>query len=59
MSFIKENMRGINVVGHISFSHAIMEADMKGSSPYAYSKKTVKEVMQIKKRIEKDVSWKS
>ncbi len=59
LSFIKENMKEMGVIGSITFSHAVMEADMKGGSPTMYSKETVQEVRELKKRIEKDLGFSS
>jgi len=50
--FIKNNISGMNLIGSITFNRAVMEADMKGSSPYIYSPETVEEVRGLKKRIE-------
>ncbi len=52
LRFIKEHIGGIEVIGAIAFSHAIMEADMQGSSPYIYSQETVEEVKLLKEKIE-------
>jgi CO dehydrogenase nickel-insertion accessory protein CooC1 len=51
--FIKNNIGGLKLAGSISFSSKIMEADMKGSSPYLYSPETVNDVKNIKESIEK------
>ena len=56
LKFIRENIGEVEVVGSIGFSHAIMEADIKGSSPYTYSEATVKEVIDLKKKIEKNLN---
>jgi CO dehydrogenase maturation factor len=56
LSFIKENVQG-EVIGSIPFSHDIMEADMKGASPYNYSPKTVKEIKDLKTKIEKNLNY--
>jgi CO dehydrogenase maturation factor len=50
--FIESNIGEERVVGSIAFSHAIMEADMRGSSPCSYSGDTINEVREIKKKIE-------
>lgn len=52
LSFIKETLDGIDVIGSISFDHSIMEADIKGYSSYSTSPKAVKQVKDIKRRIE-------
>ena len=56
LKFIKDNIGGVEVIGSIAFDHAIMEADIKGSSPYRYSEATVKEVRDLKKKVEKNLN---
>lgn len=51
--FIKDNIGELALVGSIHFSNRIMEADMRGSSPYHYSPETVNDVKYIKEKIEK------
>jgi CO dehydrogenase maturation factor len=53
LRFISDNIGAMEVAGSIAFSHAVMEADMKGSSPFLYSRETVEEVKVIKEKIEK------
>jgi CO dehydrogenase maturation factor len=52
IEFIETHTGGQHVVGSIAFSNAIMEADMKGSSPGSCSRETVSEVRSIKMKIE-------
>jgi CO dehydrogenase maturation factor len=52
-SFIRNNIGELDLAGSIAFSSKIMEADMKGSSPYLYSPETVSDVKLIKEKIEK------
>jgi CO dehydrogenase maturation factor len=54
LHFIKDNIGEIPVIGSIAFSHAVMEADIKGSSPYHYSLETVQEVRDLKNKIEEN-----
>ncbi len=56
LQFIKDNVAGMDVIGSITFNNAVMEADMKGSSPYIYSRETVEEVKAIKEKIEKSLN---
>lgn len=56
LQFIKDNVAGMDVIGSITFNDAVMEADMKGSSPYIYSRETVEEVKAIKEKIEKSLN---
>ncbi len=46
----------MEVIGSIAFSHDVVEADMKGSSPHLYSGETVKEVRVLKEKIERSLS---
>lgn len=53
LDFIKEHIGDMELIGSVKFSHAIMEADIEGSSPFNYSPETVSEVKDLKNRIEK------
>jgi CO dehydrogenase maturation factor len=53
LDFVKKGIGSMELAGHISFSHAIMEADIKGDSPFKFSPQTVEEVKHIKANIEK------
>ncbi len=53
LAFIKDKIQGMEVIGSITFNNSIMEADMKGASPYMYSKETVNEVKELKQKIER------
>jgi len=55
LRFIEEHIAG-HIIGSIAFSNAIMEADMKGSAPSNYSRETVNEVREIKKKIEMNLN---
>ncbi len=50
--FIAREMNGPRVIGSIRYRDAIVEADMKGLSPYAVSRETNDQVRAIKKKIE-------
>ncbi len=54
LNFIKDNIGDMELIGSINFNHSIMEADIKGSSPYNYSPETVSEVKDLKEKIEKN-----
>jgi CO dehydrogenase maturation factor len=56
LNFIKDNIEGMELIGTISFNHSIMEADIKGSSPYNCSPETVSEVKDLKDKIEKNIN---
>jgi CO dehydrogenase maturation factor len=53
LNFIKKGIGDMDLAGHISFNNAVMEADIKGASPFSHSPKTVEEIKQIKTAIEK------
>ena len=57
LQFIKGHIKDMEVVGSIAFSHDVVEADMQGSSPFAYSRGTVEEVRAIKDRIEQGLRF--
>lgn len=50
--FIRHNVGELELAGSIFFSNKIMEADMKGLSPYLYAPETVNDVKRIKEKIE-------
>ncbi|MEW6675450.1 MAG: carbon monoxide dehydrogenase accessory protein CooC [Nitrospirota bacterium] len=54
LDFIRDNIGDMELIGSIKFNHAIMEADIKGYSPYSLPE-SVSEVREIKKRIEKQL----
>ncbi len=55
LSFIKSEIGDMELIGHITFNNAIMEADIKGASPFSFSPQTVDEVKNIKAIIEKSI----
>jgi len=54
LNFIKDNIGDMELIGSINFNHSIMEADIKGYSPYNCSPETVSEVKDLKEKIEKE-----
>ena len=53
LDFVKIGIGTMELAGYISFSHSIMEADIKGGSPFNFAPQTVEEVKKIKAVIEK------
>jgi CO dehydrogenase maturation factor len=53
LDFIRGGIGDIAIAGHISFSHDVMEADIRGASPFSFSPGTVDEVKKIKSVMEK------
>jgi CO dehydrogenase maturation factor len=53
LNFIRSNIGDMELVGSMSFSEALMAADIKGSSPYSYSPESVSEVREIKEKLER------
>ncbi len=56
LDFVKENIRDMELIGKISFNNAIMEADIKGLSPFNCSPETVNEVRELKEKLEKNIN---
>ena len=54
--FIKKGIGDMQLAGHLTFQNAVMEADIKGASPYGFSPRTVDEVRTIKSLIEKTLN---
>lgn len=48
MDFIKNGIGDMQLLGCISFNNAVMEADIKGISPYANSPEIIEELKKIK-----------
>ncbi|MEW6418986.1 MAG: carbon monoxide dehydrogenase accessory protein CooC [Nitrospirota bacterium] len=57
LDFIKDNVGDMEIIGSIKFNEAIMTADIRGASPYSYSPETVKEVKDLKTKIEKNLNY--
>ena len=57
LDFIKNNIGDMELIGSINFNHSIMEADIKGSSPYNCSPETVSEVKDLKEKIERNINY--
>lgn len=51
LDFIKNGIGNMKFIGYISFNNAVMEADIKGESPYSNSPGTVDEIKKIKDRL--------
>jgi CO dehydrogenase nickel-insertion accessory protein CooC1 len=50
--FVKGGIGDAELVGHITFSDSIMEADIQGVSPFSHSPAVVEEIKKIKSAIE-------
>ncbi|MGB9715176.1 MAG: AAA family ATPase [Thermodesulfovibrionales bacterium] len=55
LEFIKKNIDNLEILGVLRFSESIMNADIKGSSPYIFSPESVVEAKEIKENIEKSL----
>jgi CO dehydrogenase maturation factor len=51
LSFVKENLQGMELIGYLQFDDEIMEADLSGTSP-ASIRDCMESAMKIKKEIE-------
>lgn len=54
LDFIKKQLHGMELIGHIGFSHNIMESDIAGISPSTI-KSAVHDVMDVKKALERHI----
>ena len=52
ISFIKNGIGDMQLIGHISFSNDVMEADVRGEAPYIRCPQTVSEIKKIKDTLE-------
>ena len=53
LNFIRKGIGEMELAGYLSFHHDVMEADIRGASPYSFSPQTVEEVRNIKSTIER------
>lgn len=51
IEFIKENLKDIKIIGTIEFDNTVMEADMKGLSPFHLCPKVVEAVRKLKDKL--------
>jgi CO dehydrogenase maturation factor len=51
MSFVRENLKNIVLLGALAFSQSLMDADIRGISPFNGAPESVEEVRKIKKRL--------
>ncbi len=56
VEFVKSGIGDADLVGYITFSDAIMEADIQGVSPFGHSPSAVEEIRGIKSAIEKTLN---
>ncbi|KWT83485.1 carbon monoxide dehydrogenase accessory protein CooC [Candidatus Magnetominusculus xianensis] len=55
LDFIKENIEGMKLIGHISFSPDIVRADINAAPPFLHAPSAVTEAEMIKKSIEEAI----
>jgi len=51
--FIIDSLPNLDVIGFLSYSEKVVEADLQGKAPYDLSPQTVEEVKKIKENLEK------
>jgi len=56
IAFIRKGIGDMELAGAISFNNDVMEADIKGASPFGHSPKTVEEINQIRSVIEQSLN---
>ncbi|MBF0541719.1 MAG: AAA family ATPase [Nitrospirae bacterium] len=52
ITFIKDNIEDMKLIGSISYNQDIIDADIKGISPFGTSQKTVDEIRKIKESLD-------
>jgi CO dehydrogenase maturation factor len=57
LSYIRNHLEGMELLGSLRFRPEIMEADMKGVPPFIKSPEAVKEVLEIKTRLEESLKY--
>jgi|Deesub1362B_J571_1020462.scaffolds.fasta_scaffold00087_68 CO dehydrogenase maturation factor len=57
LSYIEKHLEGMDLLGRINFRPEIMEADMKGIAPFVKSSEAVKDVLEIKTRLEESLKY--
>lgn len=50
--FLKEHIRGMEFLGAIRFSQSVMDADVRGDSPFSAALDVVEEIGRVKKKLE-------
>lgn len=51
--FLRKNIQDMEILGFIEFNNEIMEADIKGLSPYSHSPHAVKDIKSIKESLDR------
>ncbi len=56
ITFLKDNIKGMNFLGALKFNQSVMDADIGGISPFYRAPDMVKEVLEIKKKLHDYIS---
>lgn len=56
ITFLKDNIKGMNLLGALKFNQSVMDADISGISPFDRAPDMVKEVQEIKKKLQDYIS---
>lgn len=51
-AFLKEHIRDMELLGFIKFNQSVMDADIRGGSPFEGTSDVVEEIKEIKKKLE-------
>ena len=52
IEFLREHMKDMDLIGFIKFNQSVMDADVRGGSPYEGTSGAVEEIREIKKKLE-------
>lgn len=56
ITFLQDNIKGMNLLGALKFNQSVMDADISGISPFDRAPDMVKEVQEIKKKLQDYIS---
>lgn len=52
LEFLKEHMKDMDLIGFIKFNQSVMDADVRGGSPYEGTSGAVEEIKEIKSKLQ-------
>lgn len=52
IEFLKEHMKDMDLIGFIKFNQSVMDADVRGGSPYEGTSGAVEEIREIKSKLQ-------
>ncbi len=56
IAFLRDNIKGMNLLGALKFNQSVMDADISGISPFDRAPEMVNEVQEIKRKLQQYIS---